>query len=98
VFSFSGQLSTDLDGLLLHADTCLNTSWSKGGLYYAPCDTGWDKDGNYTYVEPYTENAAVGYARLNMKDGQKKMVGSAMDQRGGGEQTLDRWSRAWTGC
>jgi hypothetical protein len=65
--------SPDLDALLLHADTYLNPSWSKGGLYYVRCDTGWDKDGNYTYVEPYTGNAAIGYARLNVKDGQKKM-------------------------
>ena len=63
----------DLDALLLHADTYLNPSWSKGGLYYARCDNGWDKDGNYTYVDPYTGNAAIGYARLNVKDGQKKM-------------------------
>jgi hypothetical protein len=63
----------DLDALLLHADIYLHPSWSKGGLYYARCDTGWDKDGNYTYVEPYTGNAAIGYARLNVKDGQKKM-------------------------
>jgi hypothetical protein len=42
-------------------------------LYYARCDIGWDADGNYTYVDPYTENAAIGYARLNVKDGQKKM-------------------------
>ena len=63
----------DLDALLLHADTYLSPSWSKGGLYYARCDTGWDKEGNYTYVEPYTGNAAIGYARLNVKDGQKKM-------------------------
>lgn len=63
----------DLDALLLHADTYLNPSWSKGGLYYARCDNGWDKEGNYTYVDPYTGNAAIGYARLNVKDGQKKM-------------------------
>lgn len=63
----------DLDALLLHADTYLHPSWSKGGLYYARCDVGWDKQGNYTYVEPYTGNAAIGYARLNVKDKQKKM-------------------------
>jgi hypothetical protein len=63
----------DLDALLLHADTYLNPSWSKGGLSYARCYNCWDKDGNYTYVDPYTGNAAIGYARLNVKDGQKKM-------------------------
>jgi len=62
-----------LDALLVHADTYLTPSWSNGGLYYARCDVGWDERGNYTYVEPYTGNAAIGYARLNVKDGQKKM-------------------------
>ena len=65
--------AADLDALLLHADTYLCPSWANGGLYYPRCDTAWDKDGNYTFVEPYTGNAAIGYARLNVKDGQKKM-------------------------
>lgn len=64
---------TDLDALLRHADTYLNPSWSKGGLYYARCDGGWDKNWNYIYVEPYTGNSAIGYARLNVKNGQKTM-------------------------
>jgi hypothetical protein len=65
--------SPDLNSLLLHADSFLNPTWDKGGLHYARCDTGWDEKGNYTYVDPYTGNAAIGYARLNVKDGQKKM-------------------------
>jgi hypothetical protein len=65
--------SPDLDSLLRHADSFLNPSWDKGGLYYSRCDVGWDEKGNYTHVDPYTGNAAIGYARLNIKDGQKKM-------------------------
>jgi hypothetical protein len=64
---------SDLDVLLRHADTYLNPSWIDGGLYYARCDDGWDADGNFTYVDPYTGNAGIGYARLNVKEGQKKM-------------------------
>ena len=67
---------TDLDALLRHADTYLHPTWSNGGLYYKRCDVGWDENGNYTYVEPYTGNAGIGYARLNVKDGQKKMFDS----------------------
>ncbi len=65
--------ASDLDALLRHADMYLNPTWVNGGLYYSRCDKGWDGEGNYTYVEPYTGNAAIGYARLNVKDGQKKM-------------------------
>ncbi|TKA65362.1 hypothetical protein B0A49_12211 [Cryomyces minteri] len=65
--------SPDLDALLLHADTYLHPSWAKGGLYYARCDQYWDDEGNYTYGEPYSGNAAIGYARLNVKRGQKQM-------------------------
>ncbi|CZR63248.1 uncharacterized protein PAC_13145 [Phialocephala subalpina] len=67
--------SPDLDALLRHADTYLKPTWYKGGLYYARSKESepWDKDGNYTYVDPYTGNAAIGYARLNVKNGQKQM-------------------------
>ena len=63
----------DLDSLLRHADTYFNPSWYRGGLYYPRSDTGWDENGNYTYVEPLTGNAAIAYARLNVRHGQKKM-------------------------
>jgi len=65
--------SPDLDALLLHADTYLNPTWSDGGLHYSRCDVGWDTNGNYTSVDPYTGNAAIGYARLNIQNGQKQM-------------------------
>lgn len=62
-----------LSGLLKHADTFLNPSWEDGGLYYPRCDQAMDASGNSTLMEPYTGNAAIGYARLNIEDGQKKM-------------------------
>lgn len=64
---------SDLDSLLRHADTYMNPSWSQGGLYYRRSDSAWDKEGNYTYVEPVTGNACIAYARLNVQHGQKKM-------------------------
>lgn len=62
-----------LSGLLKHADIYLNPSWENGGLYYLRCDQAVDGNGNSTMMEPYTGNAAIGYARLNIEDGQKKM-------------------------
>jgi hypothetical protein len=63
----------DLAALLRHADAYLRPSWEKGGLYYERSEQGWDADGNYTYGEAYTGNAGIGYARLNVKEGQRKM-------------------------
>ena len=65
--------SPDLDALLAHADKYLQPTWKDGGLYYKRNDAGWDDEGNYIHVDPYIGNAAIGYARLNVKGGQKKM-------------------------
>lgn len=63
----------DLDGLLKHAHRYLNPCWSKGGLYYPRNDTWEDSEGNWRFVDPFTGNGAIGYARLNVPDGQKKL-------------------------
>ncbi len=63
----------DLDALLRHADTYLNPTWANGGLYYPRCDTAANSDGNWRHMDPFTGNAAIGYARLNVPDGQKIM-------------------------
>ena len=60
-------------GILKHADTYLNPSWSNGGLYYPRHDEKYDSDGNWKFVDPVTGNACIGYARLNVPDGQKIM-------------------------
>lgn len=61
-------------GLLKHADTFLNPTWEKGGLFYPRKDGSLDdKDGNWVAMDPYTGNAAVAYGRLNVRDGQNKM-------------------------
>ena len=56
-----------LTALLNHADENMKPSWENGGLYY-PRSMGSDEE-----MDPYTGNVAVGYARLNVPDGQKKM-------------------------
>ena len=62
-----------LRGILKHADDFLNPSWSNGGLYYPRRDEKSDEEGNWRYVDPVTGNACIGYARLNISDGQKIM-------------------------
>ncbi|KAH8820731.1 hypothetical protein F5884DRAFT_866626 [Xylogone sp. PMI_703] len=62
-----------LDGLLRHADKYMNPKWDKGGLYYSRNDAHFDANDNWIQVDPFTGNAAIGYARLNVNDGQKKM-------------------------
>ncbi|CAO2650781.1 Nn.00g020730.m01.CDS01 [Neocucurbitaria sp. VM-36] len=68
---------TTIDGLLKHADKYMNPTWREGGLYYSsqynPSQGEEDKDGNWTIADPFTGNGAIGYARLNVFDGQKKM-------------------------
>ncbi|CAK1360493.1 unnamed protein product [Cercospora beticola] len=61
------------EGLLRHADMFLTPTWDKGGLFYPRNETSTDEHGNWKLVEPYTGNAAIAYARLNVPDGQKKM-------------------------
>ncbi|KAF8476495.1 hypothetical protein JB92DRAFT_2822993 [Gautieria morchelliformis] len=63
----------DLAGLLNHADRFLGPTWENGGLFYPRHDTLTDKDGNWTQVEPFTGNAGIAYARLNVPNGQRRM-------------------------
>lgn len=42
-------------------------TWTQGGKMVQ------DEDGNWIGVEPFTGNAAIAYARLNVRDGPKKM-------------------------
>jgi hypothetical protein len=45
----------------------------RGSLFYPRNDRETDKDGHPTAVELFTGNSAIGYARLNVFDGQRKM-------------------------
>jgi len=65
--------TTELNALLAYADTRFNPAWEKGGLFYPRNDQIVDEDGEWTFVDPFSGNAAIGYARLNVEDGQKKM-------------------------
>jgi len=49
------------------------TAWLNVGLYCLRCDVGADNDtdGNWTFMDSFSSNAAIGYARLNVPDGRK---------------------------
>lgn len=63
----------ELDGLLKYADTHLQPTWENGGLFYPRNDDRTNKAGEWTHMDPFSGNAAIGYARLNVADGQKKI-------------------------
>ncbi len=64
----------ELNDLLEYADSHLNPTWENGGLYYPRNDKLFDDDGqNMIHMEPHSGNSGIGYSRLNVKDGQKKM-------------------------
>ncbi|KAL7900279.1 hypothetical protein HDV63DRAFT_416287 [Trichoderma sp. SZMC 28014] len=63
----------ELDGLLKYADTHLQPTWENGGLFYPRNDDRTNEAGEWTHMDPFSGNAAIGYARLNVADGQKKI-------------------------
>lgn len=63
----------ELDDLLEYADTHLSPTWEKGGLYYPREDRVFDVDERVIHMEPHSGNSGIGYARLNVENGQKQM-------------------------
>ncbi|KAJ5698280.1 hypothetical protein N7462_000285 [Penicillium macrosclerotiorum] len=65
--------AAETEALLNYADSHFSPSWDKGGLYYPRQDQITNELGEWRFVDPFTGNSAIGYARLNLEDGQKKM-------------------------
>jgi hypothetical protein len=65
--------TTELDGLLTYIDNHLRPTWENGGLYYPRNDEPTDAEGRWTHMDPFSGNSAIGYARLNVENGQKNM-------------------------
>lgn len=63
----------ELNDLFDQADEFCNPTWVNGGLYYPRNDVLFDSEYNLTHVEPHSGNSGIGYARLNVKNGQKIM-------------------------
>ncbi|MEQ8743686.1 hypothetical protein [Parasphingorhabdus sp.] len=68
-----------LQGMLAHADKYMNPTWREGGYFYPRNDSARDDFGNLTIVDPTTGNALLAYARLNIKDGLKKLYEQPWD-------------------
>ncbi|KAM3414385.1 hypothetical protein BST61_g11026 [Cercospora zeina] len=64
---------SELSHLLEYADKHLNPTWESGGLYYPRRDEQFGDNSNWCHMDPFTGNAAIGYARLNVANGQKMM-------------------------
>jgi hypothetical protein len=63
----------ELADLLEYADRSLNPTWENGGLFYPRNDQLLDDDGHMIHIEPHSGNSGIGYSRLNVTDGQRKM-------------------------
>lgn len=70
----------ELHSLLGFIDNNLQPTWEKGGLYYPRNDEPMDAELNWTHMDPFSGNAAIGYARLNVEDGMKKVWDSPWTQ------------------
>lgn len=76
--NFSQMLSElgkkeELTAIQQYADSHLNPTWENGGLFYPRNDTVFDEDDNMVHMEPHSGNCGIGYGRLNVEDGQKKI-------------------------
>ncbi|GLA13196.1 hypothetical protein AnigIFM62618_009726 [Aspergillus niger] len=65
--------ATELNGILAYADKHLQPTWENGGLYYPRNDQATDNEGRWTHMDPFSGNTAIGYSRLNVENGQKKI-------------------------
>ncbi|WP_313808124.1 hypothetical protein [Sphingobium sp.] len=68
-----------LDGLLGYADLKLNSAWQDGGYYYKRRDANYDENGYFIGMDAAAGNALLHYARLNVKDGLKKLFDGPLD-------------------
>ncbi|KAF2168807.1 hypothetical protein M409DRAFT_20824 [Zasmidium cellare ATCC 36951] len=76
--NFSQMLSElgkkeELSAIQAYADSYLSPMWENGGLYYPRNDNVFDKNDNLVHMEPHSGNSGIGYGRLNVEDGQKKI-------------------------
>ena len=59
--------------LLDYADRFMNPVRERGAYYYPRQDEHFDADGRLAVMDPHTGNVLLGYARLNVKDGLRKL-------------------------
>ncbi|GJC89183.1 linalool dehydratase/isomerase [Colletotrichum liriopes] len=75
IVQWLSELGKDVEskGLFEYADKHLKPTWERGGLYYPRNDKRFDDNLDWTHMDPFSGNAAIGYGRLNVEDGQKIM-------------------------
>lgn len=61
-----------VDGMLAHLDAYCNPKWENGGLHYPRNEQMFDEHGNLTFMTAWN-NASAAFARLNLKDGLRKI-------------------------
>jgi hypothetical protein len=75
VAAWASEMGDDetVSGMLAHADQFMSPKWKDGGYFYPRCDRPYDANGKVTAVNPTVGNALLPYARLNVKDGLRKL-------------------------
>ncbi|KAL6354202.1 hypothetical protein LRP88_12536 [Fusarium phalaenopsidis] len=63
-----------LDGMLSYADATLDPTWEEGGLFYPTQRSATPFDYRSPDIDAVTGNAGIAYGRLNVFDGQHKMI------------------------
>ena len=74
--------------LFAYADRFMNPVWENGAYYYKRRDANFDADGNFIGMDPASGNAFYNYARLNVKDGLKKLYEGPWDDQHFAEPAL----------
>ena len=65
--------------MLAYADRFLNPAWQDGGYFYKRRDANFDENGFFIGMDAAAGNALLHYARLNVKDGIKKLYEGPFD-------------------
>ena len=73
-----GDVDT-LNRLLAYADRYLRPVRENGAYYYPRHDEPFDAESRMSVMDPHTGNVLLGYARLNVKDGLKKLFDGPLD-------------------
>ena len=68
-----------LKRLLGYADHFMNPVRERGAYYYPRHDEHFDAEGRLSVMDPHTGNVLLGYARLNVKDGLRKLFTEPLD-------------------
>ncbi|WP_333604758.1 linalool dehydratase/isomerase domain-containing protein [Novosphingobium sp.] len=73
--------SEGLERMLAYADRFLNPVWQDGAYFYPRNDELQDAEGRFTAMDPHTGNVLLGYARLNVPHGLRKLYDGPWDDR-----------------